>query len=42
MIVEVTSPDGVDGSPHQIALTLKIVAGPVNNVYLPLFLINDQ
>lgn len=33
--VAVTSPDGVVGSPHQISLTLNIIAGS-HEVYLPL------
>jgi hypothetical protein len=40
IIVEVTSPVDVDGSPHIIALTLEIVEGPMKEIFLPL-LSND-
>jgi hypothetical protein len=33
--VTVTSPAGVDGSPHTIDLTLRVIEGPIWDLYLP-------
>lgn len=36
VIVKVTSPDYVDGSPHEVVLTLDVTDGTNNSVFLPL------
>ena len=40
IIVEVTSPDNVTGSPHQITMTLNVIDDTNNSVFLPLVISN--